>query len=317
MPMNPGSDELRRAARTLVVDATAASVYRAFQSAEVRAILLKGPVLAGWLYGRDEFRDYGDVDFLVSPEHRLRARDVLRQLGFELSLVEVPLPHGRQPHAETWMRPDGGVEIDLHRTLPGLQAPYEKVWLLLSARTETIESVGATLEIMNGPARAFLVALHAAHHGIKVTQTLEDLDRALLVVSPEDWRLAALLADDLEALEPFAAGLRLSPIGRAVAADLRMPAVESVEVALRASSAPELALSLDWLVRTRGLSPRARLVIRKLAPSPGVLKARSSLARRGWIGLLSAYAVRPIWLVWHGIPAFRAWRAARATRGNT
>ena len=119
------------------------------------------------------------------------------------------------------------------------------------------------------------------------------------------------MADRLDAVPAFAVGLRLLPEGARVADTLELPDESTTELRLRASSAPELALSLDWLVQAPTFRARARLVWRRLAPPPGVMRARSNLARRGPLGLAAAYAVNPVMLCWHGIPALRAWLGAR------
>jgi len=105
-----------------------------------------------------------------------------------------------------------------------------------------------------------------------------------------------------------AAGLRLLPEGNDLADRLSLPVEGSVETILRGSSAPELALSLDWLAQARGFPARARLILRKLGPPAGVMRGRSQLARRGRPGLAFAYLLQPAWLSWHAIPALRAWR---------
>jgi hypothetical protein len=213
------------------------------------------------------------------------------------------------------VRRGNGLSVDLHSTLPGLGVAPDMVWPVLAADTATMIVGGTDVEVLGDPARALLVALHAAHHGVKDAQALEDLARALEQVPEETWEEAAALAERLEATPAFSAGLRLFPPGSEVATRLELPLADSVETVLRASSAPELALSLDWLVNAPGVRTRARLVGRKLAPPAGVMKARSQLARRGPVGLAAAYVVNPVQLTWRAAPALRAWiRASRQAR---
>jgi hypothetical protein len=63
---------------------------------------------------------------------------------------------------------------------------------------------------------------------------------------------------------------------------------------------------------------RLRLLGAELFPSAAFMRVWSPMARRGWVGLLCAYLVRPLWLLWQ-LPTglrdlSRARRAAR--RGN-
>jgi hypothetical protein len=296
----------------LALDAATGKVARGFVQAGVRCILLKGPAIARWLYDEDELlRSYYDIDLLVSPGDVDTAAKILQNEHFQLSLSDVALPHGRRPHAQPWIRPNDAVSVDLHDTLPGVGAPPEVVWHVLTKNTGTLVVGGEHLEILGEPARVLLVALHGAHHGVKDAQALEDIARAVARVPESTWREAATLAETLDAMAPFVAGLTLSPDGRRLATTLGLPDVSTVETVLRARSAPELAHSFDWLVRTPGWRPRARLVGRKFVPPREVLKARSKLARRGRVGLAAAYAVQPLRVTWQAAPALGAWLAAR------
>ncbi len=283
-------------ARTLALDSFAAEVGEAFEAAGVRYVLLKGPTVAQWLYRPDEVRGYLDVDVLGHPADLDRARGVLATKGLELSFLEAALPHGRRPHAEAWVNPQSGLSVDLHETLPGVAVDPSAAWLILTERKDLIEVAGLPLTQLAEPARTLVVALHAAHHGVDDEQALADLARALDRVERPTWRLAADLADRLRAAAAFAAGLRLLASGRELADALELPTTRSIETILRAGSAPELSLSLDWLVQTRGFRPRAVLILRKLAPPHEVLMARSRLAQRGRWGLALAYAIQPLHL---------------------
>src|SRR2546427_4885417 len=100
------SARLLAAARTLGVDALAAEAIEALRAAGIRSILLKGPALAGWLYGDGALREYDDCDLLVDPADTGVAAVVLRELGFQ-PLVDRADPYGAAmapPHAECWTR---------------------------------------------------------------------------------------------------------------------------------------------------------------------------------------------------------------------
>jgi len=306
-----GDARLLAAARALALDAVAGELASSFEQAGIRCILLKGPAMARWLYDDELLRAYVDIDLLVPPAGLGAATRLLADAGFELSLREMALPHGRKPHAGTWIRTGDGANVDLHDTLPGVGVPPEAAWEALEHGIETLVVGRAELEVLAEPARALLVVLHAAHHGVKDEQALADLFHALARLPESTWREASGLAFRLDAVPAFASGLDLLPEGRLLARTLELPDTGTVETRLRASSAPELALSFDWLVRTSGFRARARLVWRRLAPPAGVMKARSSLARRGPAGLAAAYVLNPPRLAWRAVPALRAWLKAR------
>jgi hypothetical protein len=130
-------------------------------------------------------------------------------------------------------------------------------------------------------------------------------------LSLEDWREVRQLAERLEAHPAFAAGLRLTPPGRSVAAELELLPTTSVETVLRSTSAPTMSLGFDWLARTHGFMRKARFVARKVAPPPAFMRAWTPLARRGRLGLATAYLWRVTSLAVRAGPAYVAWRNAR------
>lgn len=294
----------------LVLEAVGAEVAEAFWAAGLAAVLLKGPVLVRWLYGSDAARSSTDVDILVDPAAVGRAEEVLRDLGFGRAATGIG-DADRPRHASTWIRRPGEPAVDLHTTLVGVEASPAEAWTVLRERTETASVGGTDVEVPAPDARLLQVALHAAQHGKRKPQPLQDLSRALQVATRAQWNDAASLARRLCAEEALAAGLDLLEGGRTLRDELRLPTPGTVETALRATTAPALALGLDWLVRAPGIRPRARFVLGKTFPPAAFMRAWTPLARRGPAGLALAYMWRPVWLVVHGGRAVRAWSRAR------
>ena len=307
------SDELlRAAARVAIVDSATAEVVRALRSAGLRSIVLKGPGFAAWLYDGASLRSYGDIDLLVAPSDRPQVESVLRELGYVRTLGdgEVPLP-GRELHADTWWSRRSGSSVDLHRTLGGARAPAARAWAALSRDTEWLKVGTVQVEIPSIPARALHASLHAAHHGALSGKPLVYLERALERADDDVWAQAADLALELDALEPFSAGLRLLPTGRALAARLDLDAPRSVEVLLKAADDRPLAASFEWLVQARGTRAKVRLVRELLVPEPAWVRASYPFARRSRRGLMAAYLVRLTRIPRYGLQALVAWRRAR------
>ena len=110
----------------------------------------------------------------------------------------------------------------------------------------------AEIAVLVEPARALLVALHAAHHGVEDEQALEDLARAVDRVPESTWRAAALWPIASTLSPPSRVGLRLLPEGSRLADTLELPDESTTELRLRASSAPEpLSASTGSCVRRR------------------------------------------------------------------
>lgn len=293
---------LSRVGATIALNSIAGDLVRLLAEASVPTLVLKGPAIAARLYDDGTPRPHDDIDLLLPSEAAGPAEAALHGLGFRLA--------GGSP-ARAWIRRDDGVAVDLHTTLVGVGSSEEAVWRELSAGARRLRVGGTEVDVPDDTGLAFHVALHAAQHGVQAAKALEDLRRAVGRFPAATWEQAALLARRLEAVSAFAAGLRLVPEGVALAATLALPEGGSPEVALRAASPPPTAMGIYRLATTPGLRGKARLLAAELAPAPTFMRAVYPIARRGRAGLAVSYLWRPLWLVWHAGPAFRAWRRAR------
>jgi Uncharacterised nucleotidyltransferase len=301
---------LRAAARAVSVDVVTAEVVTALTKAGIRSVLLKGPAIARLLYEPGELRAYNDLDLLVAPENELGAGIVLEDLGFEIVVDDSRLAGHRPLHAHEWVRARDRASVDLHRTLSGTNAEPAEVFAALVQEPETLRLAGAEVEVPPPPALALVLALHLAHHGW-LPKTARDLTRAIERLPDAAWEQAAQLARRLGAEAAFAAGLELVPGGAALVERLSLSSSRPVDVILRATGPPPLALGLEWLSRTPGLRAKAALVARTALPARGALRSWRPLARRGRLGLVAAYASHPFWLVRHAGPSLLALRRAR------
>jgi hypothetical protein len=311
----PLSTATWRATRRLALEAATAQVIGSLSARGGRAIVLKGPALAGWLYGGPEQRPYGDVDLLVAPHHFDLAETCLGQLGFRCLLAGAR-PHEQGRHADHWVREHPlRAAVDLHRSLYWIRIADAAAWDILSRDTDVIEIAGASVEVLARPARALVVALHAIQHGQVSRKPLGDLERALAVGDDGLWREAADLATQLDVRVPFAAGLRLHPAGIEVAARLGLEARTSSELRLLAASPPPTAVGFHRLAVEGSWRDKLRIAIEEVFPTPPSMRTWQPLARRGAAGLALAYAWRPLWLLWkapRGLLALA--RAARSER---
>ena len=290
---------------TLLVDQVTAEVIAALRARQIASILLKGPSIAAWLYTDGTLRSYNDCDLLVAPERLPAAQEVLEELGFRDEIT--PLGHPRLESHE-WVR--GRDHVDLHTTLIGIGALPRVVWATLSAMTLTQKVAGVEVQVLNPIALGLHVVLHAAQHGRDDPKPAEDLSRAIRCVPHKQWSEVVELAERLRATGAFGVGLRLLPEGRELASWLELPPARSADASLRVDSVP-LALAFEHLAMTAGSRARISLVLRELFPTPAFMRWWSPLARRGGLGLATAYCWRPVWLVTQAGPGFLAWRRAR------
>ena len=301
---------VRAAAQRLRIDSATAEVLRAFDAAGVESILIKGASTVRWLYADREPRAYVDCDLLLRPGDGEAAAEQLRALGFGPDVAGAEMPEWWQ-HAETWTRAEDGAIVDLHRTLPGVRVDNEALWTALSGETETLTVGGCSSRVLPTSGRALLVALHAAAHGGGQPASLADLELALGRVDEPGWRRVGELASSLGATQALAAGMRLLPAGRALAARLDLPSASATDVVLRAGGGPSSALSIEHLAQADGLLGRLGIVRHKLAPPVTYMRKWSPRARGSRLWLALAYAGRPIWLLSATPRGLVAWRRAR------
>jgi hypothetical protein len=315
---DPGADvspQVQSAIRTLALDRITAQVVTALEGEGIRSILLKGPALARWLYRDDEWRGYVDSDLLVSPDDVIAAEATLKRIGFEREALH-SIPHDWESYSSAWIGPRAS-NIDLHHTLVGIGVSARRFWSIMSKETERMRVGGADVEVLAPPARALSLVMHVAKDGSRRDKARHDLAHAAQRLPIELWEEALILAEQLEAVPAFAAGLRANPEGRRLADRLELAELTPpVDVAIRqGGGAPPLAAGMNWLLTTHGLRRKLKVVARKIIPPPRFMRAWSPLARRGRVGLLLAYVARPVWVAVRVPPAARAvFRARRAER---
>ena len=306
------SAKLAVAGNQLLVDAASVEISEELEGIGIEPILLKGPSIARWLYAEPRSRSYADCDLLVPFTDLERARGVLSDQGY----VEESFPElaGDRPLvSHPWTRVGSGITVDLHYGLPGAEISPAKLWEVLSDHTESMELRGGRVTVLSPAARAAHLALHAAQHG--GGQPVIDLARAVEQLPEELWRDAVDVARLIGALDSFSAGLLLLDQGSALVTTLSLPHPTSVDALMRAHSAPPAARNIEWFMSRPTLREKLKLLIQKVVPSPSFLRARSTLARRGWLGLAAAYVWRPVSLLVRLVPGVIAWRRARRDAG--
>jgi Uncharacterised nucleotidyltransferase len=301
----PPIDALVRTAQAMAIDEVTAEVVDALSVAGIEVIVLKGPSLAQWLYP-DGVRAYGDTDLLVSPSSFAGAARILAQLGFS------DPSYGPAQHATTYYRRDGaGVlfSVDLHRTIPLVTVSPAALWREFSSATDEMVVARRAVRVLGIPHRAVHLAIHAVQHALESGGPKEDLRRAIDVLAREDWEQAAEVSRRMGAEDALAAGLCLAPGGAQLADQLQLTTARRgiLQMASSAELNPQ-AYQLQRLIDAEGFGARLRMLANPLFMSPAIMRQNSALARRGPLGLVACYAVRPFVLMSRLRPALAARR---------
>jgi hypothetical protein len=307
MPGRTGPDPLAASAFALAVDVRAAEVIDALERAGIASILLKGATLARWLYPR-ETRRYSDVDVLVEADALAEGGRVLAQFGYWASPYD-----DASSHAQAYHRTGDAIDkIDVHRSFHYVGVASTAFWERIERDAVPFALPGHQARAPSLAARALLIALHAIVHGPSAGQQRDDLRRAL-AGGEELWASAVELARELDAVAGLAVGLRCLPAGALLADRLGLPSELPRRLVLAAQGAPATAAGIVALVEADSPRARLRLLGRELFPPRLQMHKHVPLARRGRVGMLAAYALRPAALA-RRLPA--GWRAVRSLQAS-
>jgi hypothetical protein len=301
-----------RLARNFAVDALTAEVASAFTGEGIGTVVLKGPVLARWLYP-GEVRPYVDCDLMVAPENRPRAVGVLEWLGFTEHLPWMPSPLSLDPGGTAFNRPGEGM-VDLHCQLPGLDGDPDAIWSRLTASAELQVIAGVELHVPDRDTVLLHVVLHAAHHANMTDgKPLEDLRRALALVEETEWWGVLELARAYRGLPAFVAGLRLVPEGGDLARRLDLGEIRSFQHEIRREDNVIAEELYALLSADTGIRRKLVIAASDIFPMPDYMRWWSPLARHGRLGLAGAYLWRMIWVIAQAPRAIHTlWRIQRA-----
>jgi Uncharacterised nucleotidyltransferase len=288
--------------RRAEIDAAAVAVLERFEGAGVRSLLLKGPVLARLLY-EGAPRDYFDIDLLVGPRHLAKAREALAGLGYRWGYEERGIDDvAGVVHAELWaQRGDHGpLWVDLHKRLAGCRASDDVVWAAVWGRRSSIDFAGRETAVLGEGGLAFHLALHAAQGGAAEPKAVGDLARGIEHLAPDVWRDAAELAEEVQGVAAFGAGLRLVPSGARLAESLELPPTPRLDWEVRHRQLrPRGAFHVQAIASARGLRERADLLRRSLLPAREWIVSEYRWAGRSRAHLLAGYARHllrsPLW----------------------
>ncbi len=217
-------------ARTDRIESQIPHLVELLHDADIEVVVLKGPSTRHRLYGTDEPRPTADVDLLVDPVRFARATRVLRGAGYRRV--------DRHGHSDALSAPgDDRADVDLHLALPFVTKRPRVAFATLYAHRSVLAIRDREIPVLDEPAHAVHLAIHAA------VNRFEETDRTL-----DEWRRAYDRLGDDDRAE-----------ARTVAARLGLGAVWRLAVTALEASAPrqELVEALPlWEIEPRVASLR-------------------------------------------------------------
>jgi hypothetical protein len=291
------------AAQSLLLDVATLEITGELEASGIPYVLLKGPAIATWLYEIKQARPYVDVDLLVPSQMMTLAEELICDLGWEAVHTRPlrDLPNDRPTYVSALKRRVDGVVVELHQTILGVGVGPEDLWNELSKHQSYISLRGSSVSALDHSGLSFHAALHAAQDGARALKPIEDLRRAVIQASPDEWFEAAEIARLTDSLPAFVSGLAMVEGGEELRArlalDVARSTVSEIEAGRASRASKEAAIALAWFTGLPGWSARCRWAFYKILPPPDFMRAWSSLARTSPAGLFLSYLWRPFWLL--------------------
>ena len=207
-----------------------------FEQSEIRALVLKGPVLAVEAYADPGMRSYGDLDLLVRQRDIHRATELLIASGYQAAVSLDAIRTGRIPGQYLFCKRDANLLVELHNDLTLRYFPRP-----LPIEDFFARQIRVRLDAHEVPAPSLedhlvLICVHGAKHFWERLGWIADVAGMVSQQASIDWKRArtsakAVGADCLldtglrlamdvlgaELPEPIAAGVRGDAVARRLA----------------------------------------------------------------------------------------------------
>jgi hypothetical protein len=271
------------AARNLKLTLELLSLLEDLGEAGAPGVVWKGPALAYTVYPSPEIRAFADLDIIVRPEDRHRARTVLNQRGYrgspEVRLNEDELFSADCRDATMW-NPETRISVDVHwGSVPRYRASIANFELLWS-ESMTVTLHGSEIQVLAPAAHLLGLCAHGAKHRPfpwPAAKWITDVEAYLRAYPPEWWGPVLERAHKQGCL-------RMLLLGLALAEDI-----------LEASLPPSAAEALARHPRVRELAAgiRRRMLNPEAAPFPlGERLAFDLAVRERWRDRVTYRATR-------------------------
>lgn len=138
-------------------------ILRLFADANIKAMPLKGPVLAEQLHGNITTREFSDLDLLIPKEDVIRAQELLIAAGYNLLTYNVKYAF-KGEYNFTFENSQNGVHLELHWNLARLQYPTyrEADYLWASSQMTAYEST--PIWVPRAEDMILFLSVHAFRH---------------------------------------------------------------------------------------------------------------------------------------------------------
>ena len=214
-----------------------------FNQNEIRALVVKGPVLAVEAYADPGMRSYGDLDLLVRQRDIQRATELLMASSYQTTVSLDAIRAGRIPGQYLFCKRDANLLVELHNDLTLRYFPRP-----LPIEDFFARQICVSLDEHEVPAPSLedhllLICVHGAKHFWERLGWIADVAGMVSQQASIDWKRARTSAKAVEANCLLDTGLRLAM--DVLRAELPEPVAAGVR---RDAAAARLAeQALRWL----------------------------------------------------------------------
>lgn len=189
-------------------------VLEMMEEQSIKAMPLKGPILAHELYGHISMRLFGDLDILTPSDQFDQATKTLFDDGwtcpYESDAPKLNRARNEKYREVMFLSPDGRVALELHREvgydhfLSGFSS--ELLWL------DPVKIPYSNHMILSPKPEALLIYLcaHAASHGWQRLMWVSDVDRLIRSKPDLDWDMIVKESEDRNCLRAVYLGVLLA-----------------------------------------------------------------------------------------------------------
>src|SRR5436853_6275324 len=181
-----------------------------FNQEGIRALVIKGPVLAVEAYANPGMRGYGDLDLLVCQRDIHRATELLIRSGYQPALSLAAIRAGKIPGQYLFSKPDAKLLVELHNDLTLRYFPRALPIKDLFARQIRVRVDAHEVPAPSLEDHLVLICVHGAKHFWERLMWVADVAGLVTRETGIDWGRVADLAKALGAERMLHAGLHLA-----------------------------------------------------------------------------------------------------------
>ena len=185
-------------------------LLRLLEEEDIKAIPLKGPVLARTLYSDSSLRPYSDLDILVTSQDIYAVLHILGLQGYEAEpyLARLSVRKLMSLRGEVTLRHRQGQKLDLHKELAQSNYPFRIDPAVLWDWASVVEFNGVAVPALRSDVLLIFLCVHGAKHAWSRLIWLADVAR--LALKNPDWESAFALAARIGCERPLLLGLLLA-----------------------------------------------------------------------------------------------------------